>query len=55
MKKQNKEQVIYCHYEKDYVLISDCGPCEECPDDYKIPIKEFMAWINGEANGKTTA
>lgn len=37
-----KEFVIYCHYEKDYIMASDCFPCEECPDNYKIGLNEFV-------------
>lgn len=43
------ESVIYCHYEKDYIFASLCYPCEECPDNYKIPINDFEEWLQEEA------
>lgn len=55
MSNRKQEYVIYCHYEKDYIMASECDPCEECFDNYKIPVQDFVAWMNGELNEETTS
>ncbi len=47
----DKVPIIWCHYEKDYILRAQCGECEECGDDCVTTIAELER-LCSEQNAK---
>ena len=47
----DKVPIIWCRYEKDYILRAQCGECEECGDDCVTTIAELERFCS-EQNAK---